>query len=246
MPKEQEEFLKDLEVEKPDVFNAPLIPEEGDKEEKKEETEPTEKEKFNRRERRLMQKLQDEREANIAQAARLAALTEARELSKNDKPTSYEEKVARIYGNATPENAAATELLQAALKEAKEAAKQEAIEAMRAEREAEAESIRTEEKTLDGMVEELEDTYGVTLNEQAQKGFFALLERLSPKDRDGNVIAYADPHAVFEEYQARTKKPEVNRAKEIASRGMNRTGSSASTTVEQTAAERWLMDNGII
>lgn len=238
MPSEQDEFLKDLEVTPEDPF-APAPVEEKKPAE-------VEEDKSNRRERRLQAKLTAERESSIALAARLEALTEAQKFSRDITPSSYEEKASRIYGNATPENAAATELLLASLKEAKEEAKKEAVEAWRHEQANERAELQKEEKTLDSMIEDIEDETGLTIDSQTQKAFFSLLERLSPKDTDGNVIAYADHHAVWEDLQSRKEKVQNTRAKDLASRSMVRTGSSPSTTVEMDANERFLRDNGII
>jgi len=243
MPNEQDKFLEDL-MPKGENPLTDIINPQG--EEKKEEVvEETETEKSNRRERRLQAKLTAERESSIALAARLAALTEAQKFRSESEPSSFEEKARRIYGTETPEATAATQLLIDSLREAKEAAKREALEAMREEQEKNREAIQKEERQLDSMVEEIEDEYGVTLDPQSKKLFFQTLERLSPKDSNGDVVAYADHHAVWEELQSR-KPQQPNRAKEIAARSMNKTGSSPSTTVQDDATERYLRENGII
>lgn len=244
MDKTQEEFLKDLEPSnETEVLEQSLdVPKPDDT-----TTEETETDKFNRRERRLRDKLQSERESSIALAARLEALTEAQKFSRDTVISSYEEKAMRIYGTDTPEAKAATDLLITSLKEVKESATKEALETFREEQRKEKEAVKNEEKTLDAMVEDIEDTFNVTLSDATQKGFFKLLEKLSPKDSNGDVIQYADPHAVWEELQARKQAgQQPNRAKDLASRGINRTGGSPSTTVEDDTTERYLKEQGII
>lgn len=245
MPNEQEEFLKEFEPKSSnnDPFEQPLTPEEPPVE--IQPTEESEGEKFNRRERRLQAKLQAERESAIALAARLEALTEAQKTARSTEKSSYEEKLSKIYGTDTPENATATELLIASVKEAKEAAKYEALEAFRAEQAKEREQVQKAEQTLTAMVEDIEDETGITLDDQTQKGFFTLLEKLSPKDSNGNILAYADHNAVWEEYQSR-KVQTNNRAKDLSARSMVRPGSSPTTTVSQDVDQRWLIENGII
>ena len=105
-----------------------------------------------------------------------------------------------------------------------------------------------EEQNLDSMIDDLEEEYGISMDEDTQKGFFTLLEKLSPKDRNGNVIEYADHHAVWEEYQVRRERMagNSNRARDLASRSVVRSGASPSTSVEADSNERWLRENGII
>lgn len=245
MPQDQtqSEFLAELDKKnEQNPLEQSLTPETETVPEVKEESE---EEKFNRQERRLRDKLQAERESSIALAVRLEALTEAQKLSREHSPSSYEEKASRIYGNQTPEAAAATDLLLASLKEAKEEAKNEAIAAIREEQKAAAEAVKKEEQTLESMVEDIEDDSRITLDGPTRKAFFSLLEKLSPKDAEGNVLQYADHKAVWEELQAR-KQPQNTRAKDLASRSMVKTGASPATSVESDATERWLKEQGIL
>lgn len=241
MPDSQEEFLKDLEPSNErDPLNEPLTQEPIEPAVTDDEEEPG-----NRVERRLRAKLQSERESSIALAARLEALTEAQKFSRDTEISSFEEKAMRIYGNQTPENAAATELLVSALKEVKEEAKREARQETRDELRQDYEAVAVEEKNLDEMLEEIEDESRSTIDAPTRKAFYSLLERLSPKDGEGNIIEYADHHAVWEELQAR-KQPQNTRAKDLASRSMVRTGASPASSVETSATERWLKENGIL
>lgn len=235
----QEEFLRDLEPQDTNVFDQPT-PETAPVAD--EEEEPIEAR--NRRERRLQAKLQAEREAGIAMAAKLEVLTEAQRLQRETNP-ELDETISRIYGTDTPEALAATQLLQKAIKSAEDRAAERALQAFREEQEQASQAVAVEEQNLDSMIEELEDEYGVTLDAQTQKGFFTLLEKLSPKDRDGNIIAYADHHAVWEELNAR-KSSSNTRAKDLASRSMVRNGAPTNTSVTDDATERFLRENGII
>lgn len=241
MNETQEEFLKDLEPNGENVLEQPLNPETPT-----ETVEPKESEedKFNRRERRLQAKLTAERESSIALAARLEALTEAQKFSRDNTP-EVDETISRIYGTNTPEAAEATALLQKAMQNVENRATEKALEKFREEQTKERESVAKEDRNLDSMVEEIEDEAGITLDAQTRKGFFTLLEKLSPKDSNGEVIAYADHHAVWEELQARRQAPS-NRAKDLASRSMVKTGASPSVSVEDEATMRFLKENGLI
>jgi hypothetical protein len=243
MPNEtQEEFLKDLNPDnKPDVLTAPLTP----PAEQATEEQETDEDKFNRRERRLQSKLQAERESAIALAARLEALTEAQKFRQDSEPEEYLKAVEKIYGTSTPEATEATELLKTAIQGAERRATERALEQFREEQRDEYESVAVEERNLDEMVESIEAQTGRDMDDQERQGFFQLLERLSPKDRDGNIIEYADADAVWEELQAR-KQVQPSRARDLAARSMVRTGASTNTSVEDTSNERWLRENGII
>jgi hypothetical protein len=243
MPNAQEEFLKDVNPDlKPDILTQDLVPPEA---EKLEEDKETEGEKFNRRERRLQAKLQAERESSIALAARLEALSEAQKSRENSEPAEYLKAVEHIYGTNSPEATEATELLKNALKGVEERATERALEKFREEQQEERDAVAVEEKSLDAMVEDIEDETSKEMDAQTKQGFFQLLEKLSPKDSDGNIIEYADHNAVWEELQAR-KQPQQNRAKDLAARSMVSSGASPKTSVEAEANERWLRENGII
>lgn len=246
MPPEQQEFLKSLEPDKQaDPFEQPIVPEETPEEHTEEEPEESEEEKLNRRERRLQAKLQAERESSIALAARLEALTEAQRSRKESEPSEYLKSIERIYGTGSPEAIEATELLKTALQSVEKTATERALELFREEQSRAERAVQNEEQRLDSMVEEIEDEIGRDLDAQTKKGFFQLLEKLSPKDRDGNIIAYADHHAVWEELQARRQQKD-SRAKDLAARAVARTGGSPQTTVQDDSMERYLRENGLI
>lgn len=242
---ETDQFLKDLEVdENADPFAAPEPVKEEDA--VAEDPEEAPEDIKNRRHRRLEEKLQKEREANIALNARLSAIAEAKK--EVDSP-EYLKTVERIYGTDSPEALAATELLKTALSAVKEDAKREALEAYQGERRKEAEQEQEATAQLDSMLEAIEDEQGVDLTSPAaetkRRGFLKMLETMSPKDADGNIIAYADPHAVWEVYKERTKKPD-SRAKDLAARGQVNSGNSAGSTLEDDTTLRFLKENGLI
>lgn len=249
MPNEhqtQEEFLKDLNPNESDnILDRPLVLDPNTQV----VTEPVvqaedEDDKPNRRERRLQAKLQAEREAGIALAARLETLTEVQKLRSETEATSFEKLAERIYGNQTPENAEATQLLVNALKEVEKSSTTKALEQFREEQRKERDSLKQEEKTLDGMIEDIEDEFNVTVDEPTQKAFFQLLSKLSPKDSDGEIIAYADAHAVWEDLQARKQPVPNTRAKDVASRSMVKTGAPAESKLEDDSVRRFLQSQG--
>lgn len=267
---EQEEFLKDLkgDTERFDILTAPLIPEEKSKEddskeddedekgavgEQKGETEDDDLEAIagikprNRQERRRLEKLAADRESAIFLQGKLAAREEAKESVTEEG--DWLKSVERIYGTDTPEAQLATDLLKKAVLGARDDAKAQALAEMRSEMQARQTQDAEADTELDGFVEEIEDTYNVRLTEAQEQGYFKLLEKMSPKDAKGNVIEYADPHAVWEVYQERAKargSATNNRAKQLSDRSMTASGASQGSALKDDAATRFLRSEGII
>lgn len=252
---EQEKFLKDLEPRengKVDNFEEPLNAEST--ETKKEPvTDPDDPEiqpesVKDRRHKRLEAKLQAEREANIALAARLETVSEAKKSTSGDA-TDHLKSIERIYGTDSPEAVAATELLKNAFMGVQKKATDDALEIFRKEQREAVEATKKEEQELDSMIEEIEDEYNIDLtspkSEELRKGFFKRLEKLSPKDSEGNILHYADHHAVWEDYQSKLPKKTENRAKDLSDRSMVHSTSSESK-LKETSDERWLKEAGII
>jgi hypothetical protein len=254
---ETDQLLKDLETDSTEDPFSHLQDESTDsKEETEEKTEvdadDPEKQPESvkdRRHRRLEEKLRAERESNIQLQARLEAIAEAKKAIEPGSP-EYLKAVERLYGTDSPEALAATELLKNTLLSIKEDAKREALEEIREERRREQEQLKKEETALDSMLEDIEDEYGTDLtsarSEATRKGFFKLLEKMSPKDEDGNIIAYADHHAVWEAYQAKVSKKPESRAKDLAARTTVQSGASAESTLQDDATVRFLRENNLI
>lgn len=255
MDKETEQFLNDLEGNNGlDVFESPLEENEGEVKtsdgDNSEENQSTEPKYKNRRERRLAEALEKERLAGIQMAAKLEAVTEAQKFRAESEPAEYAKAIERIYGTDSPEGREATELLKKALEDVKAVAVKEATEQLREEQRKEREEVQKQEKVLDSMIEEIEDEFNIdltsTASESQRKGFFKMLEKLSPKDDKGNITHYADPIAVWETYQAQRTRPADNRAKELSSRSMTQSGASKESKLSDDSATRFLRENGII
>lgn len=203
----------------------------------------------NRRERRLEAKLKAERESGIHLAARLEAITEAQKVRVDDS-VDYLKSIERIYGTDTPESREATEILKQALLEVKETAKREAIEAYEGKADAERQAVKQAEETLDEMLEEIEDEFDVDLSspsgEKARKDFFKLMEKMSPKDKNGDILYYADHISVWETYQEKLARKPDTTAKDLSVRSMTRGQGEGKANLVDTTNERFLRENGII
>lgn len=253
MPKEQEQFLKDLDIKPPqvDVLEQPLNPEEPAKEPEVQvdpEEEVGELKPRNRREKRLMKKLQEERESSMFLAGKLEAREDAKR-SLDSEERDYLGDVERIYGTDTPEARLATDLFKKALVGLREDAEERAVQRMQDLRKKEIEAERKAEAELDEIVEELEDTHNVTLTEPQRTSYFKLLERMSPKDEHGRVTDYADPEAVWDIFKERLtarRSPEATRAKDLSARAMVQSGAPKDNNLEGDVNERFLREHGII
>ncbi len=252
---EQEQFLTDTEtdVTKVDVMEQPLVPDASastlEEREGKEGSENDEDDgglkPRNRRERRLMTKLQEERESSMFLAGKLEARTEAARAVTEE--ADYLKAVERIYGTDTPEAALATDLLKKAISGARDDAEERAYRRVSEERAKETEQFSAAESELDSMIDDIEDEYGVNLTESQERSFFQMLEKMSPKDKEGNVVEYADPHAVWEVFSERMqRRPVNNRAKDLSSRSMVDSGAQKDSTLQEDSTARYLREQGII
>ncbi len=249
---EVEKFLQDTEADltKTDVLEQSLIPdseksEEGELEGTDEGTNGEQQPK-NRRERRLMERLEAEKQSSAFLAGKLEARTEASKAVTEE--ADYLKAIERIYGTDTPEAQIATDLLKKAIVGARDDAQERAYERIKDERTKENDEVAEAEDELDSMIENIEDEYGISLTAPQEAAFFTLLEKMSPKDKQGNVTEYADPDAVWEVFSEKLSrsKGSDNRAKDMSSRSMTQSGSSKESNLEVDATARFLQEQGII
>ncbi len=149
------------------------------------------------------------------------------------------ESFTAIIGNDTPEKVRAINDLHKALigssKQAASLAEQKILEIKNREEEAD----RQAEEELENAFDEIEETYDVDLskNHKLRSEFVSFVEKIAPKNRDGEIVDYPDMNSAWETF-SEIKKSTVqpSRAKELASRGLQR---SAETTVKQDKNINW-------
>jgi hypothetical protein len=246
MPDELKQFLSDVQADDTldpfaEVPNATGEPEDVEGDDEDEESKPRPR---NRRERRLQERLEAERRSSIALAEKLEAITtsqkERQEMSDSLKA------IERIYGTDSPEAREATEILRAAFLSIKEEATQTALQKYEERIQQEQSAVQEAESLLDSMVDELEDEFGIEMSQRDEQNFYKLLERMSPKDRDGNIVYYADHFAVWEQLQSMKQRPD-DTAKQLASRSMTAgAGSDTKVDLQKEVTERTLREHGII
>jgi hypothetical protein len=236
-----QDFLNDIPQNNvPDFFQVP----EKEREEDVEEEDVPESAK-NRRHRRLETQLASEREARIRAEAKAEAISDARKMSQE---SGVDEELVRLYG---ADNKEAIQLHQALLDRTLSKAEDNAVARMRAEQEREAEEVKRYENLIDTQFESIEDEYNVDLTSnapaarRARNDLIEMMNKLSPKDENGNITAYADFGAAWDILQSQKEKPDNTRNKDIASRGMTKSGSADNTISEHEAGRRQLRAMGI-
>lgn len=249
---EQTEFLKDLGTEesvenKDSLLDKPLEEQNTPAQDVEETPEESAFKAKNRRERRMAEKIRQLREEAIVATTKLQTITESQQLRQGSEESDYLKRVEKIYGDATPEAAEATKLLKEALSGLEKRAVEVAMERLEAEKSKEAEAVKKEEQNLEKILEEVEDDHGIDMgNDGERKGYLSLLEKLSPKDAEGNIIEYADPDTTAEIYLSRKEKS-ASKAKDLANKGMVRSGAAQTGgKLEVDATERFLREHGII
>lgn len=240
MPNETQDFLKQFEQDmSSDFLNETLNKEAPEKEEDAEEA------PRNRKERRENKQLEWEREARIKAEAKLEALSEAKQFAQE---TGADEDLVRLYG---ADNKEAINLHQNLLAKTLKQAEENAIERMKSERIKEQEEVKKYEAYIDSEFENIEDEYDVDLTSNApaakksRNDLIAMVQKLSAKDKEGNVTAYADFSAAYEILQSQKEKKDTTRNKDIASRGMASSGQADSGKLQDDAARRYLRSQGI-
>lgn len=243
-----------------DIF-APEVPaggEQGANPENGSATLPpeTEEEKVlkNRRILRLQSKLdreieehQREREERLRTEARLDAIA-----SGKDQNLSVDERLTRLYGADNPE---AARLHMELLRDVETKAEERAVQRMQEARHQEAEEQSRNESIITQELEALEDTdSNVDLTSNAPKArklraeLLDLVGKLSPKDEQGNIIAYAPFDQAWDILKSRpaATAPGAQRAKGISGLSMTRGGvGTPAPKVPTPGFDGWKRDLGI-
>ena len=237
---ELDEFLKSIKPEE-SIFDKPLTVEAPESKEEAPDEEQIKKNRYTRRREAEAQRLRDE---NLQLNERVKVLSELGKFKEEvgDDPLK---KVEAIYGTDTAEKLAATNLLKEALADVKRQAKEETMSALGAKEVEETEAQEEADDEVDGFLETAEDEGLDIEDENTRKGLITLMERMSSKYSDGNVKEFADPEAVIETYKELQKRQSSGKARELASRSMQRSGESQPSKLPQNAIERYMAENGL-
>ncbi len=241
-------FLDEIKTEQPKGIEDLIKPEELNLPAKEEELPEKDSEpRKNRHHRRLEQQLDRERIARIEAEARASALLQI----KSEVTGEVDPILLQLYGNEERGKEAAAlhqKLLENTLSKAKEEALKE-FEAARAESEREVKQLKM---YIDTEFEALEDDHNVDLTSnspaarKARNEMLELLEKVSPKDENGNITEYADMSGVYDMYQLQRKGGASQRQQEVADRSMVKGDNSPSPKKEPTPGfDGWRKDYGL-
>lgn len=164
--------------------------------------------------------------------------TPRRETETVDDFKEVIDSFSTIIGNDTPEKVKALDALKRSLVSLDSKAvtrAEERIEEIRSQEDA---ADREAEEELYDAFETIEDNYDVDLTSQRgsklRSEFVTFVERIAPKDRNGNVIDYPDMNSAWETFsEIKKSTAQPSRAKELANRSMSR-----STTATPTQAKK--------
>ncbi len=134
----------------------------------------------------------------------------------------------------------------------KQDAKEEALQELSNQRDREAKEQKDYESYIDAQLEALEDDHNVDLTSdapaarKARRELLELVEKLSPKNEDGEITGFADFGTSWDVYsERRQKSTSVQQKKEIAAQTMNRSGNVDGKKVNDDANLAYLRSIGI-
>lgn len=162
------------------------------------------------------------------------------QFKKDVEDINLPDSFVRLVGNDTPEKLAVLKDLSSYFSTLKGEAKQDFLREIEEQKQQATQAEAQAQEELETSFEEIEENYDVDLSsnsasaKQMRAQFIEYVRKVAPKDENGEVKAFPDMLASFEEFQERNKRIPVpqTRAKELASRGMARSGDTT-TTVPQ-------------
>lgn len=238
MPNEVDEFLKGINEDNQngdDIFNfKETKPEVIDKvdDEPKEDEEETKEVPFHKNpkltkfiEKEVSKRLQDYKPEVHVQKAPI-----------HEDTDPLLDSLYEIIGNDTPEKIAAAKRLQKALGGLKEDTKREAFNEIQAKENESRQAEIDAQNEVSSALDDIEETYNVDITSntpQAKKSrsdFLSFVERISPKDKEGNIISYPDFSETFKIFKDMNKPASNDRAKEISAKSMANSSEPGTTS----------------
>lgn len=145
-----------------------------------------------------------------------------------------------IIGNDTPEKVQALNALKTALTNLDEKAVRRAEAKIQEIQNEEFLAEQEAEEELSNALEDIEENFDVDITSNTQSAkkmrndFLGFVEKIAPKDRQGNIIDYPDMASAWETFSSMrqsTKQP--SRAKELASKSLSRSSESVPAQQER-------------
>jgi len=144
-----------------------------------------------------------------------------------------------VIGNDTPEKVSALNALKKSLSSLDKRASQKAIEQLEAIKDEEVQADREAEDELETAFDNIEETFDVDITSnnaiarKTRQEFVSFVEKIAPKDRNGDIVDYPDMVQAFEAFSEMKKSTATpSRAKDLASRGMRNSAETTSGAVQ--------------
>lgn len=180
-----------------------------------------------------IQKYLDRREKEMQD--RLLASIGDKKPPANSSQDEFQEVITSfegIIGNDTPEKINALNSLRKALTTMDDRSVRRAEEKIEEIRSREQKADKEAEQELETAFETIEETFDVDLTSskatKVRQEFVTFVEKIAPKDRQGNIVDYPDMTSAWETFSEIKKSTQLpSRAKELANRSMARSTETA-------------------
>ena len=165
---------------------------------------------------------------------------EDREPVKPQEDDKVTDVLVRLIGNDTPEKAQMVKEFKDILGNLKGEARAEALAEIESRQNASIQADKEAEEELENAFDNIEETYDVDITSNSplavktRKEFVSFVERIAPKDRNGDIVDYPDMTSAWETFSEIKKATSTpSRAKELASRGMSRSAETSTKSQER-------------
>ena len=152
---------------------------------------------------------------------------------KEDEITSV---LTRIIGNDTPEKLSAINDFKKVLLAREDKGAEKALKYFQEQQEQEEQVYKEAENEVEQGFENIEEQFGIDLDSpqssKTRNDFIDFVQRISPKDSEGNIVEYPDFVETFSVFQDINKKTVSNsRNKELASKSISRSTDASNAPV---------------
>lgn len=211
-------------TEKQELFSEPIV-----KDPEEEEVDGEEKPLPFHKDPKVQRYVEKQIAKALKDVPRQSAVQEFREVTKGQED-EITDVLTRIIGNDTPEKQQGVKDLRKVLNSLEEKGAQRALAELGQQAEAQRQEDVKAQEELDNGFEEIEETFNVDLSSNAptakktRSDFIDYVRKIAPKNEEGEVTAFPDLPSAWEEFQEKAKRPSNDRAKQLAARGMQRSG----------------------
>lgn len=165
---------------------------------------------------------------------------EVRETTQAPTDDKVSDVLTRLIGNDTPEKVSMVKEFKDILGNLKGEARAEALAEIESRQNAEVQADQEAEQELESAFENIEEQFDVditsnnALARKTRQEFVSFVEKIAPKDRNGDIVDYPDMTSAWETFsEIKKSTAQPNRAKELASRGMSSSRSATESAPDK-------------